>query len=75
MGAGPTLVITDLGVLRPDPKTCELTLTELHPGVAEQEVIAATGWKLAVAENLLRTVPPTERELAALRAFRSPGDA
>src|ERR1022692_2877161 len=32
-GAGPTLVITDLGLLRPDPGTCELTLTHLHPDV------------------------------------------
>ena len=31
VGRGPTLVITDLGLLRPDPATCELTLTHLHP--------------------------------------------
>ncbi len=31
-GAGPTAVITDLGVLEPDPETKELVLTELHPG-------------------------------------------
>lgn len=29
-GAGPTLVITDLGVLRPDPETSELVLSQLH---------------------------------------------
>ena len=32
-GAGPRRVITDLGVLEPDPRRCELTLTALHPGV------------------------------------------
>ena len=26
------MVITDLGILRPDPATCELALTELHDG-------------------------------------------
>ena len=26
LGGGPTVVITDLGILRPDPKTRELTL-------------------------------------------------
>ena len=31
-GAGPTAVVTDLGVLEPDPETCELVQTELHPG-------------------------------------------
>ncbi len=31
-GRGPTAVITDLGVLEPDPETLELTLTQLHPG-------------------------------------------
>src|SRR5438128_7370332 len=30
-GAGPTAVITDMGVLTPDPVTRELTLTALHP--------------------------------------------
>ncbi|MGA7172960.1 MAG: CoA-transferase subunit beta [Candidatus Dormiibacterota bacterium] len=74
-GAGPTMVITDLGVLRPDPETCELTLTSLHPGVELDQAIAATGWRLAVADNVLRSLPPTERELLALRAFRSPEDS
>jgi len=31
-GAGPRKVITDLGVLEPDPATCELTLTGVYPG-------------------------------------------
>ena len=29
---GPVLVITDLGVLEPDPDSRELTLTRVHPG-------------------------------------------
>src|SRR5262249_25479451 len=47
-GAGPVAVITDLGVLRPDPASCELVLSEVHPGVAVDEVRAATGWELRV---------------------------
>ena len=31
-GKGPTAVITDLGIMTPDPVTKELTLTSLHPG-------------------------------------------
>jgi acyl CoA:acetate/3-ketoacid CoA transferase beta subunit len=36
--AGPTIVITDLGILRSDPRTKELTLTALHPGVTEEDL-------------------------------------
>jgi glutaconate CoA-transferase subunit B len=70
-GAGPTLVITDLGILRPDPETRELTLTSLHPGVTLEQVRAATGWKLRVAPDLEQTTAPTEPELAALRALKA----
>jgi glutaconate CoA-transferase, subunit B len=68
-GAGPVLVITDLGVLRPDPDTAELTLTELHPGVELDQVIAATGWPLKVSRDLGRSPAPTGAELAILRTL------
>jgi glutaconate CoA-transferase subunit B len=66
-GRGPVLVITDLGVLEPDPETCELTLTALHPGVDVEAVHAATGWALRVAPTLRTNAPPTNEERAALR--------
>lgn len=66
-GRGPTLVVTDLGLLRPDPETAELTLTELHPGVELERAVAATGWTLKVADDLTLTPAPTEEELAVLR--------
>ena len=66
-GKGPTAVITDLGVLEPDPKTAALTLTQLHEGVTVEQAREATGWELAVAEQLQVTEPPSEGELAALR--------
>ncbi|MEV0339075.1 CoA-transferase subunit beta [Nocardia sp. NPDC050713] len=69
-GAGPTTVITDLGVLRPDPETAELVLTALHPGVTVDRVAAATGWELRVAPELSVTAPPTAAELSALRALQ-----
>ncbi|WJK39952.1 CoA-transferase subunit beta [Solwaraspora sp. WMMA2056] len=71
-GHGPTLVITDLGLLRPDPDTCELTLTQLHPGVQVDQVTAATGWPLKVAPDLTTTAEPTARELATLRQLLHP---
>ncbi|MEU8153426.1 CoA-transferase [Micromonospora sp. NPDC048986] len=70
-GGGPRAVITDLGVLAPDPVTCELTLTHLHPGVTREQARAATGWNLAVAEGLATGAPPTARELAVLRALEA----
>jgi glutaconate CoA-transferase, subunit B len=68
-GAGPRTVITDLGILEPDPTTCELTLTHLHPEVDVDDARAATGWDLAVAADLERTEPPSERELSVLRTL------
>jgi glutaconate CoA-transferase, subunit B len=68
-GAGPVRVITDLGVLEPDPRTRELVLTGVHPGVAADEVRAATGWDLAVAEGLEVTPEPTGAELSVLRSL------
>lgn len=66
-GKGPTAVITDLGVLTPDPATKELVLTSIHPGVAVARVVAATGWPLKVAPRPAVTEPPSDHELAVLR--------
>jgi glutaconate CoA-transferase subunit B len=66
-GRGPAAVITDLGVLEPDPETNELTLTRLHPGVEVDAVREATGWDLAVVDDPGRTEEPTPAELTALR--------
>jgi glutaconate CoA-transferase, subunit B len=70
-GAGPTTVITDLGMLGPNPTTSELTLMQLHPEVTVEQARAATGWPLAVATDLLSTPPPTEEELMVLRRLKS----
>jgi glutaconate CoA-transferase, subunit B len=66
-GRGPTAVITDMGVLEPDPDSRELTLTQIHPGVELEQVREATGWDLRVAGEPVATPPPTEDELTALR--------
>jgi glutaconate CoA-transferase, subunit B len=65
-----TAVVTDLGVLEPEPETDELTLTSVYPGVTVEAVQEATGWELRIAENLVVIDPPTEREVAALRALK-----
>lgn len=71
-GAGPTVVITDIGVMRPDPQTHELVLTQLHPGRTVEEAIAATGWALKVSPNVTTTELPTTEELRQLRMLTRP---
>jgi len=66
-GKGPTRIITDLGILTPDPETREFTLTSLHPGATVEQAREATGWDLKVAEPLATTEAPGAAELAALR--------
>ena len=66
-GRGPTAVITDLGVLEPDPQTKQLRLTQLHEGVSAEQVREATGWDLAVADEPRITQAPSDQELEALR--------
>jgi glutaconate CoA-transferase, subunit B len=70
-GGGPTVVITDLGVLRPDPETQELTLTRVHPGVTPDDAREKTGWDLQVAHEVGETEPPTEEELNVLRELQA----
>jgi glutaconate CoA-transferase, subunit B len=68
-GAGPTKIITDLGVLEPDPETCEFVLTGLYPGGTLADARERTGWDLAAAPGLVTLPPPTATELTALRGF------
>jgi len=66
-GKGPVAVITDLGILAPDPVTKELILASVHPGVNVEQVVAETGWPLKVAADLKTTPAPSEVELSVLR--------
>lgn len=69
-GRGPSVVITDLGMLRPRPPDGELELVAVHPGVGVNDVRAETGWALHVSEALETTEPPSDLELATLRTLR-----
>ena len=67
------VVVTDLGVL--EPRYGELTLVAVHPGVAVDDARAATGWDLAVADELQETRAPSGNELAALRGLKRKGSS
>ena len=68
-GGGPYAVITDLGTMKFDEKTGEMTLVSLHPGSTVEKVQENTPWKLKIAEKLEATPAPTEKELAVVRAL------
>lgn len=65
------VVVTDLGIL--ESRDGELTLVRVHPGVSVDDVRAATGWNLAVADDVAETEPPTGAELEALRSLEDGG--
>jgi glutaconate CoA-transferase subunit B len=68
---GPTRIMTDLCVLEPDPQTCELVVTSLHPGVTRDAALAACGWTLRFSDRLATTASPTPRELQVLRDLQA----
>jgi glutaconate CoA-transferase, subunit B len=69
--AGPTLLITDLAIWRPDPVTKEFTVVSLHPGVTRQQVQESCGWVVKFAEALDETPAPSELELTTLRDLQA----
>jgi glutaconate CoA-transferase subunit B len=70
-GGSVSAVVTDLGILEPRGQDRELTLASVHPGVEVDRVREATGWELAVSDDLSVTPAPAEEELAALREFQA----
>ena len=65
--AGPTLVITDLAIWKPDPETKEFTVVSMHPGVAREQVQETCGWTVRFGDAVGETPAPTELELKTLR--------
>jgi glutaconate CoA-transferase subunit B len=70
---GPATVITTMGVLKFDPKTKEMMLVSVHPGVTADAVRANTGWPLKVDVEPAQTPEPTEEQLAMLKRFDPQG--
>lgn len=68
---GPSLVVTDLCIMEPDPTSKELTVVSVHPGVERAQIEAETGWPVRFAERVAETPPPTADELAVLRELQA----
>jgi glutaconate CoA-transferase subunit B len=65
-GGGMLAVVTDIGILEPDP-TGELVLTTLHPGRTAEQARENTGWALKMAESIRTSGVVTNEELHILR--------
>jgi glutaconate CoA-transferase, subunit B len=61
----------DQGGTVPPRNGSDLVLEALHPGVTLEQAREATGWDLAVADDLRTTEPPTQEELARLRELHA----
>ena len=71
LGAGPSVVITDLGVYHFGAEG-EMRLDSLHPGVTLADVHGQMAWRPAVAERLVETAPPAPEELRLVREVLDP---
>jgi glutaconate CoA-transferase subunit B len=66
---GVSRVVTTLGLLGFDPATRRMRIEATHPGVAIDAIRAETGFELGVAPEVVLTEPPSDDELATLRAL------
>lgn len=66
-GFGVSTVITPLGILRRADRFGDLELAQVHPGVSIEQVQEATGWDLAVRDDISVTPRPTLEDVRLLR--------
>lgn len=69
---GPSAVITTKCALR-FGEDGEAYLASVHPGVTVDDVLANTGWKLRVGDEVSVTTTPSEAELATVREYDKEG--
>ena len=65
--AGPTSVITPLAILDFETPDHSMRIQSVHPGVSVEEVQEATGFELAVPDEVPTTAEPTAEQLTLLR--------
>lgn len=67
-GGGPQWLVSELGIFDYDA-TGSMRLRQLWPDVTVDDVRAATGFDLTIADDVSLVDPPTAAELAAVRAI------
>lgn len=65
-------VVTNLGVMDFGGPGHRLRLVSVHPGATVDEVVAATGFELSLADDVLETRLPTVAELQLIRQVVDP---
>ena len=66
-------VVSNLGVFDFDTDDHRMRVRSVHPGVAIDDVVAATGFELVVPHPVPVTRPPTAEELDLIRTVLDPG--
>jgi acyl CoA:acetate/3-ketoacid CoA transferase beta subunit len=68
-------VVSNLGVFDFATPDGAMRLASVHPGVSVDEVVAATGFPLAIAGDVPETRAPTDAELRLIREAIDPEGA
>jgi acyl CoA:acetate/3-ketoacid CoA transferase beta subunit len=66
-------VVSNLGVLDFDTPDHRMRLRSVHPGVTVDDIVAATGFELAVPDDVPTSRLPTATELELIREVIDPG--
>ena len=66
-----SVLVTDVGILKPLPGSGELAWAEAYPGIGFEDARAAVGWPLARWPETTTCAAPTTAELRALRALEA----
>jgi len=69
------VVVSNLGVFDFDTPDHRMRLASVHPGVSVDDVVAATGFELAIDSDVPTTREPTADELALIRDVIDPASA
>lgn len=69
---GPSAAITTKAVLR-FGEDGEAYLHSVHPGIEVDQVLANTGWKLRIADEVQQTLAPSTEELKTIREYDKEG--
>jgi len=69
---GPSAVITTKAIFR-FAEDGQAYLASIHPNVTIEDVLANTGWKLRLADDIQQTPEPSAQELNAIREYDREG--
>lgn len=73
IGGGSSAIVTTLGILRPNPQTCEFEISGWFSFSSPEEIRENTGWEIRLSENASVILDPSETELEVLREVDTTG--